>query len=55
MKNLNPTALVFWIVTAIIGYLIGETLRSTLIGLVTGMGLSLIVSISVSGNGRKRW
>ena len=42
---INPQAIVFWIFTTGIGYLIGETVYSAMIGLVVGTGISLLADL----------
>ena len=41
---MNPNAIVFWTLAAIIGYLIGEV-HGALVGIACAMGLSFVVSI----------
>lgn len=45
MKNLNPFAVVFWVMCAGVGYLIGD-LRGAIIGMLVGMGTSLAIELT---------
>lgn len=42
---MNPTAVAFWIFCSGIGFLIGDDLRSAIVGTVTGIGISLLIGI----------
>lgn len=39
--NFNPNAIAFWGFSALVGYLIAESVRGALIGLAIGLGVSL--------------
>ena len=45
MSKINPNAKVFWGVCSGIGYLIGQDLYSTIIGLVVGLSASLLAEL----------
>ena len=45
IKKFNPAAPVFWLVTAAVGYLIGADFYSAVVGFVTGVSISIAVTI----------
>jgi hypothetical protein len=42
---MNPTAIVFWMILASIGFLIGGTVSAAVVGLLIGLLFSFIVTV----------
>lgn len=45
MSKLNPTAILFWIILGILGYLFFGTFSAVLTGVVIGMIISIIADM----------
>lgn len=43
--GLNPKAVVFWIFTTSVGYLLNPTIIGAVAGLAVGLGISMIASV----------
>lgn len=42
---MNPNAIVFWLITTIVGYLITSTVKGAVVGLLVGLSLSFLASL----------
>lgn len=46
--RLNPTALAFWAFLGLAGYLVSGTVHGALVGLVIGLGISVLIDLVFS-------